>query len=88
MDSERARARVLGHGEEELTRPTYKRGSGSKHVKCRRNERYEPRKRTEPHEAIEVPRRVVRERAALPSEFVRPSTEFFAPILVRRFWRN
>ena len=79
---------MLGHGKEELTRPAHKRDSGSKHVKCRRDERYEPREHTEPHEAIEVPRWVVRERTAVPSEFVRPCTEVFAPILIRRFWRN
>ena len=43
----------------------------------------EPPEGAERDEAVEVPRGVVRERAALPFELVRPGASFGAPVFVR-----
>ena len=79
---------MLGQSDEELARPAHDGGSGREHVERGGDERYEPQKGAEPHEAAEVPRRVVRERTAVPLKLVRPRAEFLALVLVRRFWRD
>ena len=83
---------MLGQREEVRACPAHdgckRERGGNEHVERAGDERDEPRERAEPCEAVEVPRRVVRERAALPFELVGPCAEFFAPILVRLFWCN
>ena len=79
---------MLGESEEELARPAHDGGSGREHVERSGYERDQPNKGAEPHETVEVPRRVVCERASVPLELMRPRAQFLALILVRRFRRD
>lgn len=83
---------MLGQGNEERARPAHdgyeRERRGSDDFERAWYERDEPHEEAERYEAVEVPRRVVREHAALPLALVGPRAKFFVLVLVRLFWRD